>query len=64
MINQTLSLELIKKFNCTKLEENNNIATIFAQCLHIFKLFNKDFKMINLISISITLGELRYNKFD
>ena len=64
MINQTLSLELIKKFNGTKLEENN-IATMFAQCLHIFKLFNKDFKMINLIIISITLGdELHYNKFD
>ena len=26
-------------FNGTKLEENNNIATMFAQCLHIFKLF-------------------------
>ena len=28
----------LKKFKGTKLEENNNIATIFAQCLHIFKL--------------------------
>ena len=64
MINQELSLELIKRFNGTKLEENNNIATMFAQCLHIFKLFNKDFKMVNLISISITIGEPRYKTFD
>ena len=27
-----------KTFKGTKLEENNNIATMFAQCLHIFKL--------------------------
>ena len=27
-----------KKFKGTKLEENNNIATMFAQWLHIFKL--------------------------
>ena len=27
-----------KKIKGTKLEENNNIATMFAQCLHIFKL--------------------------
>ena len=27
--------ELIKIFKGTKLEENNNIATMFAQCLHI-----------------------------
>ena len=27
-----------KNFKGTKLEENNNIATMFAQCLHIFKL--------------------------
>ena len=27
-----------KKFKGTKLEENNNIATMFAQCLHIFEL--------------------------
>ena len=26
------------KFKGTKLEENNNTATMFAQCLHIFKL--------------------------
>ena len=25
-----------KKFKDTKLEENNNISTMFAQCLHIF----------------------------
>ena len=30
--------ELIKKFKGTKLEENNNIAAMFAQCLQIFKL--------------------------
>ena len=30
--------ELIIKFKGTKLEENNNTATMFAQCLHIFKL--------------------------
>ena len=29
---------LIKNLRVTKLEENNNIATMFAQCLHIFKL--------------------------
>ena len=27
-----------KKFKGTKLEENKNTATMFAQCLHIFKL--------------------------
>ena len=27
-----------KKFKGIKLEENNSIATMFAQCLHIFKL--------------------------
>ena len=53
-----------KTFKGTKLEENNNTATMFAQCLHIFKLLIKDFKMVNLISISITMGEHRYNKFD
>ena len=63
MIKQIISLGLIKIFNGSKLEENNNIATMFAQCLHIFKLF-KDFKILNLISISITMGVLRYNKFD
>ena len=39
MIKQILLNELIQKFKGTKLEENNNIATMFAQCLHIFKLF-------------------------
>ena len=38
MIKQILLNELIKKFKGTKLEENNNIATMFARCLHIFKL--------------------------
>ena len=28
----------IKEFKGTKLEESNNIAIMFAQCLHIFKL--------------------------
>ena len=64
MIKQIISLGLIKYFNDTKLEENNNIATMFAQCLHIFKLFIIFFKIVNLISISITMGVLRYNKFD
>ena len=32
-----------KNYNCTKLDENNNIATMFAQCLHIFKLFIEGF---------------------
>ena len=36
---QPISFELIKKFNGTKLEKITNIATMFAQCLHIFKLF-------------------------
>ena len=27
-----------KQFKGAKLEENNNIATMFAHCLHIFKL--------------------------
>ena len=27
-----------KKFKGTKLEENNNIAIMFAQCLEIFKI--------------------------
>ena len=43
MIKQIISLGLIKYFNGTKLEENNNSATIFAQCLHIFKLFTEGF---------------------
>ena len=30
-------IEIINQFKGTKLEENNNIATMFAQCLHIFK---------------------------
>ena len=38
MIKQIILSELIKKFKGTKLEENNNTATMFAQCLHIFKL--------------------------
>ena len=38
MIKQIISSELLKNFKGTKLEENNNIATMFAQCLHIFKL--------------------------
>ena len=38
MIKQIILNELIKKFKGTKLEENNNTATVFAQCLHIFKL--------------------------
>ena len=37
---------------------------MFAQCLHIFKLFNKDFKTVNLISISVAIGEPRYKTFD
>ena len=59
MIKQIILIELIKQFKGTKFEESNNIATMFAQCLHI-----KDSKIINLISISITMGVLRYNKFD
>ena len=43
MIKQIILLGLIKIFNGTKLEENNNIATMFAQCLHIFKLFIEGF---------------------
>ena len=35
MIKQIIKNELIKIFNGTKLEENNNIATMFARCLHI-----------------------------
>ena len=38
MIKQIILNELIKYFKGTKLEENNNTATMFAQCLHIFKL--------------------------
>ena len=38
MIKQIILNELIKQFKGTKLEENNNTATMFAQCLHIFKL--------------------------
>ena len=38
MIKQIISSELIEKFKGTKLEENNNIAAMFAQSLHIFKL--------------------------
>ena len=37
--------------------------TILQLCLHIFKLLFKDFKMVNLISISITIGEHRYITF-
>ena len=43
MIKQIISLGLINNFNGTWLEENNNIATMFAQCLHIFKLFIEGF---------------------
>ena len=50
-----------KKFNGTKLGENNNVRTMV--CIFSNYLF-KDFKMVNLISISITMGVLRYNKFD
>ena len=32
------SIRAHKKFKGTKLEENNNTATMFARCLHIFKL--------------------------
>ena len=32
-----------KKLKGTKLEENNNTATMFAQCLHIFKLLMQGF---------------------
>ena len=35
MIKQIIKNELIKSFKGTKLEENNNIETMFAQCLHI-----------------------------
>ena len=39
MRDQTIiAFELIKQFKGTKLEENNNSATMFARCLHIFKL--------------------------
>ena len=39
MHDQTSNIKLAhKKFKGTKLEENNNSATMFAQCLHIFKL--------------------------
>ena len=38
MIKQIILIELIKQFKGTKLEESNNIATMFAQYLHIFKL--------------------------
>ena len=58
-----ISLGLIKNFNGTKLEENKTIATMFAQCLHIFKLIIIFFKIVNLISISITMGEHRYKTF-
>ena len=43
MIKQIILNELIKKFKGTKLEENNKTATMFAQCLHIFKLLIKGF---------------------
>ena len=36
MIKQIILNELIKNFKGTKYEENNNTATMFAQCLHIF----------------------------
>ena len=32
-----------KIINGTNLEENNKIATMFAQCLHILKLFIEGF---------------------
>ena len=38
MIKQIKLNELIKQFKGTKLEENNNTATVFVQCLHILKL--------------------------
>ena len=67
MIKQIILYELIIKFKGTKLEENNNTATMFA-VLHNVCIFSnykfKDFKIINLISISITMGEHRYNKFE
>ena len=64
MIKQTIESELIKKFNGTKLEK----ITILQRCSHNVCMFSnysfKDFKMVNLISISITMGELRLNKLD
>ena len=60
MIKQIIKTELIKQFKGTKLEENNNIATMFAQCLHISNYKFKNSQIINLISISITIGERRY----
>ena len=57
------SIRAHKKFKGTNLEENNTTATILARCLHIFKLLIKNFKMVYSISISITMGEHRYNKF-
>ena len=38
MLKQAILNEIIKTFKGTKIEENNNIATMFAQCLQIFKL--------------------------
>ena len=64
MIKQIISLGLITNFNGSKLEENN----ILQLCSHNVCIFSnysfKDFKIVNLISISITMGVLRYNKFD
>ena len=63
MIKQIISLGLFKNFNGSKLEENN----ILQLCLHNVCIFSnysfKDFKIVNLISISITMGERRYKTF-
>ena len=47
MIKQTIEFELIKN-NSTNYQawKNSNIATMFSQCLHIFKLFIRIFKWL------------------
>ena len=61
MINQIIAFELIKNFNGTKLEK----VTILQQCSNNVCIFSNysfiDFKLVNLISISVTMGELRNN---
>ena len=53
-----------KNYNGTKLDENNNIATICSHNVCIFSNYSlKDFKIVNLISISIIMGERRYKTF-
>ena len=64
MIKLKLLFGLLKFFWVPSFNKLNNIASMFTQCLHVFKLFFKNIDLVNLFSISITISELRYIKFD